>query len=217
MIRRFFTIASALSLLLCVATVVLSLRSDGWQQFAFNNGHANAGWVEPCSLPFHGLNFVSVNGVPGPAGFHQYKDQSVRGEIASWGYDILIDPMGRPGTKETPISCFPGLMTYRGTGAASFRDGVIFRAIVSFGDSMVPPPLVPYSRIVVSFWVLIIPSALLATPFVFQIVRIFVLLFCWRRAARMGLCRQCGYDLRASKHRCPECGAPIPSKVEATA
>lgn len=53
----------------------------------------------------------------------------------------------------------------------------------------------------ISWWILLLASAplLLAAFFVARPL--------WRRVGRTGHCPVCGYDLRATPQRCPECGA----------
>ena len=52
-----------------------------------------------------------------------------------------------------------------------------------------------------------LPVLVLALPVVWWGRRAYVR----QRRDRLGLCARCGYDLRASKDACPECGAAIPA------
>lgn len=59
------------------------------------------------------------------------------------------------------------------------------------------------------YWEVHVRFALLAS-----VCALTTMLLVWHRwrttRRRPGLCLECGYDLRASPERCPECGTPIP-------
>jgi hypothetical protein len=57
----------------------------------------------------------------------------------------------------------------------------------------------PYRRIVVPYWLLTSIPAVIWTVWMTARIR-------KRRRTRVGMCKYCGYDLRASPERCPECG-----------
>ena len=63
--------------------------------------------------------------------------------------------------------------------------------------------------VIIPFWWLAIFFALTGGPFWFYWYRA-------RRAPKEGLCPHCGYDLRASPDRCPECGHTRNASLPAT-
>jgi predicted amidophosphoribosyltransferase len=55
---------------------------------------------------------------------------------------------------------------------------------------------------VLPIWMMVVMTTLLALCFVAGLMR-------RSRRQSEGRCASCGYDLRASANRCPECGMPI--------
>ena len=60
-------------------------------------------------------------------------------------------------------------------------------------------PVVNASYVIIRLWLLLVPAAVAWTPAAWRAVR-------GRTRRRPGHCRACGYDLRATPDRCPECG-----------
>jgi len=78
------------------------------------------------------------------------------------------------------------------------RDGL--GALISWPVYRYPKNFI---RLNVSYWVAVPALAFLPGMWLFCVVR-------QGPRTRPGKCVKCGYDIRASKDRCPECGTPIP-------
>jgi len=165
MVRRLFTIASVLSLLLCLSIGVLWLRShwasDGVQEESAGSISAVSSWRGT-------FMFVKVREPRRPA--YWYDERKI---LMSSGPPL--DPRAHS------------------------------LAWLGLGYDRVGPDLF---RVFLPHWLFCLVF-LIMPAFWFRR---------WRRdrwLKREGHCRVCGYDLRASEGRCPECGTAIPHSVGA--
>ena len=171
--RGVFTLASALSLLLCVAAAVLWVRSGrtldmvGYHWWRYT-GHE------------YGFGFTSGRGGLQIEWSH-YRQSVPPERDRRWTHFVRLNP------------------AYAGTlpGRSPWHHPFSFdRYGSSTGADQV-------SELVLPIWTFLFGFAILPTLWLFALLRT-------RRRAQSFHCSKCGYDLRATPDRCPECGTVPP-------
>lgn len=166
MIRGMFTVAAAMSLLLCISTCVLSVRSEEVAYaYDFDAGSARLA--------------IGI----------------ARGQFF---YDRTAFVSGKP-----MMSRRPGFYAMRLGPAPQVNFAPPSWSFVGITKSHARLLSFDVFDVRISSWLIAMTWAVL--PILWIALR-------FRRRSPAGMCSDCGYDLRASTDRCPECGTRIPSK-----
>jgi hypothetical protein len=188
--------AAALSLLLCLAAVILWVRShlvsDEFQRFDFVDGRLRE------------RRILSLNGAVawGQDAYFTSFREGLR--VGLW--EPKQYPTGGPTDRDTPAVFFLHEPT------TSQKAGFILHHAPR-DDADWNAPFMPNAVVGLPYWALALALAILPAARTRQAV---ATLRARRRRAH-GLCPTCGYDLRATPTRCPECGRDVPDSAHAGA
>jgi hypothetical protein len=183
--RRLFTLCSALSLLLCVAVCVL------WARSYFRGDHLlwsdHQGWFDLNSASGFVWTTRGIYG-PGSAGNGRWLYRELG---ASW---LETDRQG----KRRTAAGYAGLVLRE--PSKHWRVAGVEYISAAYGDRS--------WTLFLPYWSLSLATVILPAVWLHRRLR-------QRTRSLHGLCPRCGYDLRASPDRCPECGAASASAAAA--
>jgi hypothetical protein len=179
--RKLLTLFSVVSLLLCVAACVLWARSFVWYERVM--------WASPDK-------YRRVQSLNGRLVFELTTGYPLKNASSLTSERVNDD--------QKDIDWAVGLAD----GWQSNKDVVDWK-LGSFAYAASSARYFPAQRIatrvrmlVIPYWAVVAATAILPSTALLRMMRRMT-----RR--RRGLCRNCGYDLRASSERCPECGAIV--------
>jgi hypothetical protein len=180
-LKPLFPILSGISLLLCVATVGLWVRSY-WYLDDYEH------WDSQADLLWNVVSTAGGIQLGKAERFSEWVNPSLMRHSEGWH-------VFSPGLFDGQLFAGAGTTTYKDLLGFRFARGIIGADPCAFWSIRVP------------LWFVVLmsgacPAAWLASAMRYR-----------RRATRrkLGLCPTCGYDLRATPARCPECGTPIPA------
>lgn len=185
--RRPLMLLSTFCAILCLITVLVWIESYRRASLSFSTGAApTVGWRWSSARgKLMGLRFDPP--VPLRALAAETPDHFVNANGQAYGLSLGTQLHGPGGDRLLGLYFYYGGVLFTGTTGSRFREfGIRYNVI---------------------FWLAALGALPAATEWGRDWFR--------RRRARVGHCSKCGYDLRATPERCPECGTHVTGRTAA--